>query len=187
MEDSEKSTIEPLYTDSILFELGQQSESFAFPELYPILLVNDQSEIKRAEIEEIEINVTNISHEQIKEETCETRKYHLRDTNCKTDEYYCHQCELIKCFNTRRELINHIDRNHVRNFSHICHKPKCTHKYTTKSSLQLHSQRIHGEKRFVCKICGQRYAVNGDLSQHIKRKHNPKYTPKRTIKRAETH
>jgi hypothetical protein len=49
---------------------------------------------------------------------------------------------------------------------------KCPNAYTSKSAFLLHYQRDHGPKIYACDFCdAEPYAVNGDLQQHIRRKH----------------
>ena len=84
--------------------------------------------------------------------------------------YKCTTPECPKTFITRKEQQNHIAR-HSAEPRYYCEIAGCNCKYTTKSSLDLHVTRIHGERRYKCDLCEERYAVKGDLNQHMKRKH----------------
>ncbi len=94
--------------------------------------------------------------------------------------YLCSAPECLKIFKTPKERANHFARWHCKEKPFICNYGNCSKKYSTKSSLNLHNMRIHGEKKFHCLtlLCAAKYAVRGDLTQHIKRKHKIK-TPSR--------
>jgi hypothetical protein len=92
----------------------------------------------------------------------------------KTNQIKTYKCTYFECgktFITRKEQQNHIAR-HSSEPKFYCEFPGCSCKYTTKSSLDLHVVRIHGDKKYKCDLCDERYSVRGDLNQHMKRKHN---------------
>ncbi len=52
---------------------------------------------------------------------------------------------------------------------------KCSNTYDLEQTFLLHYQREHGPKIYACDFCDiEPYAVNGDLQQHIRRKHKDK-------------
>lgn len=77
-------------------------------------------------------------------------------------------------FKTLKELRNHFARNHQTEKPFECNQ--CDKAYSTQSSCGLHIKRVHGPKIFSCTHCAARvYAVRGDLTQHLKRKHPSLY------------
>lgn len=74
-----------------------------------------------------------------------------------------------KQFASNKELENHHDRNHRKIADQKC--TKCAKSYTCKSSLQLHFRRKHTTPQFKCPkaLCRAKFAIRGDLNQHIKR------------------
>lgn len=89
------------------------------------------------------------------------------------------RCPVVGChktFSTQKELKNHDARNHRTEKPFSCDQANCPKCYSTKSSLDLHKIRIHHEKRYQCFLgCDEKYAVRGDLNQHLKRRHKYKY------------
>lgn len=82
-------------------------------------------------------------------------------------EHKCDQCD--RAYHERFQLKRHINIVHkgIRLFScTICD----TNKFTTKKSLGQHML-LHGEKRFPCKFCGQKFAQGSGRRGHEKRVH----------------
>lgn len=85
----------------------------------------------------------------------------------------CPVADCHKIFSTHKELQNHDARNHQTEKPFTCDEINCLKCYSTKSSLDLHKIRIHGDKRYQCFFlgCEEEYAIRGDLNQHLKRRH----------------
>lgn len=82
-------------------------------------------------------------------------------------EHKCDQCD--RAYHERFQLKRHKNIVHegIRLFNcTICD----THKFTTKKSLGQHML-LHGEKRFPCKFCGQKFAQGSGRRGHEKRVH----------------
>lgn len=58
---------------------------------------------------------------------------------------------------------------------------KCSNIFISENVYLLHYQREHGPKIYACDFCGESYAVNGDLQQHLRRKHKDKIPRKYTL------
>ena len=97
-----------------------------------------------------------------KKHVCSSRCIHKYNFTCS----YCQ-----KKFKSKKELTNHVDRQHICLIKYYCPDPFCPKAYTTKDSYRLHVKRNHGEKKYKCKECDIFYGVNGDLNLHILRKH----------------
>jgi hypothetical protein len=56
---------------------------------------------------------------------------------------------------------------------YVCPEPGCVHHSPARAlgdltGIKKHFCRKHGEKRWACPLCGNRYAVQGDLKAHAK-------------------
>jgi len=84
--------------------------------------------------------------------------------------YACQIQGCRKTFPTFKEKQDHMSR-HSKIKTIICPVAGCAAKYTTLNSLHLHTTRKHEDKRYICPYCVAAYGVNGDLNQHLRRKH----------------
>ena len=81
-----------------------------------------------------------------------------------------HQCNACqKSFKTETESKNHFLRKHSGTANFKCIYKNCPAKYSTKASLNLHVTRNHREKRYQCFECLEKFALPGDLNQHLAR------------------
>lgn len=103
-------------------------------------------------------------------------KCNYKDVECKTTfstqkhrDLFCHICQ--REYKPKKQLDLHRARMHGGTPDYVCTHKKCKAAYTTQSSLGVHIMRMHTKKKFKCSECTRRFAVRGDLNQHLKRSH----------------
>lgn len=84
-------------------------------------------------------------------------------------KFACLEAQCNKLFRSSVEARNHFARNHQRKRPFKC--TKCTNRYSTQSSLNLHTKRTHAKRKCSCEYCDSDFAIHGDLMHHIKRTH----------------
>lgn len=104
--------------------------------------------------------ITDLAAEEADLYNSSSNLLHLKKVACLND-----QCQ--KLFRSNIEMQNHFARNHQRRKPFKC--SKCTNRYSTQSSLNLHTKRTHAKRKYSCKYCDSDFAIHGDLVQHIKR------------------
>ena len=89
-------------------------------------------------------------------------------------QFVCNWNECGKRYNSKSNLTNHKNYNHLNQRKYVCdYNNDCNKRFQTKQNLNNH-KRIHsGEKPFVCKHknCGKKFNQKSSLKTHIKSIH----------------
>jgi hypothetical protein len=97
------------------------------------------------------------------------RSIEPRDYHDNKKKHRCKWC--LNLFRTNTELMNHINRNHICDYSYVCNIDECDKRYTTAATLRLHIYRHHNKSLHICSHCKLRYTSEENLRYHIATEH----------------
>ena len=81
--------------------------------------------------------------------------------------FICDQCS--KTFNAKRALQKHISNAHTEGIKHRCNQCEFATKH--RKRLQLHIEKVHEGRKWICDICGSNLSCQGMLKRHMDEVH----------------
>ena len=92
----------------------------------------------------------------------------LKNHEKKHASFACSKCDYKTAFKV--EWKNHEKYKHGTKNTHPC--PECEYAATRADSLRIHINSVHLKIRYPCDLCNHTSTNKGDLSKHVKFKHN---------------